>query len=490
MTLTKTFIALLSIFTFFFSPLCNCQNTFEFTIKDTLTDQVINDAVELEDGSFILLAHEVFPANHSKAHLLRLSRSGILIQSKTVVYMEKSSTFLQIIKLEPNLFVLSGITHIPDSNRMWLYEMDSLFNEVRSKIFPTGNYDFSYTCDLTVNNNNIICSGVVETSPTVFYRFIYKISPTFDSLQFRVFTEHISPFEIDLLVKSYNRGYYAIIPNFGPPANVVIADLDTSFAIKHIYGVPNDVSHYPEAKWINSATFILAVKKDIPQYPPESPYQRIEVMCLDTLGNLIHDHFIGTPDTVEWPGLRSRLDYIDTNVIYVGGTHNFCQASEFCPVNCWFSLNQMDSLLNVHWEHFYGGDANYTMYGIRATKDKGCLMFGSRYDLQATNPERDIYVIKVDQNGIVTGTGDQPDPKFHHAIVFPNPGKDYLIVESGSQIQGSEMIMYDMQGNQVFHKIIQSPHIEVNTRALPCGAYLWQIMNEEKVIEKGRWIKL
>ena len=60
MTLTKTFISLLSIFTFFFSHLCNCQNTFEFTIKDTLTDQVINDAVELEDGSFILLAHDVF----------------------------------------------------------------------------------------------------------------------------------------------------------------------------------------------------------------------------------------------------------------------------------------------------------------------------------------------------------------------------------------------------------------------------------------------
>ena len=47
MRLTTMSLLLLSILTFAFSTICASQNTFEFTIKDTLTDQLINDAVAL-----------------------------------------------------------------------------------------------------------------------------------------------------------------------------------------------------------------------------------------------------------------------------------------------------------------------------------------------------------------------------------------------------------------------------------------------------------
>ena len=227
------------------------------------------------------------------------------------------------------------------------------------------------------------------------------------------------------------------------------------------------------------------------RYAPNipSPIWSIGVLRVDTLANTKDEYYIGDADTNECPGLRSRIDFIDTNKIYVGGTHNFCQASEFCPVHCWFSLNQLDTALNVHWQHFYGGDANYTMYGIRATRDKGCLMFGSRYDLQSSTLQRDIYVIKVNQNGLVDGINDKTNPKIHDAIVYPNPGSGFLVVESGPQISGSQFRMTNIEGRQVIAKPIVERKTIIDTQPLSPGTYVWQIFFHNRIIETGKWIR-
>jgi hypothetical protein len=182
------------------------------------------------------------------------------------------------------------------------------------------------------------------------------------------------------------------------------------------------------------------------------------------------------------------LDFADTNKIYLGGTHNFCQSSEFCPVHCWFSLNQMDTTLNVNWEHFYGGDANYTLYGIRATKDKGCLMFGSRYDLQSTSQQRDIHAIKVNQDGLVIHEGIISE-KVKSASLYPNPGKDKIVIESGAQISGAEFIMSTIDGKKVISKCLSNRRIVLNTGFLPQATYLWQIQYKQQTVESGKWIK-
>ena len=462
------------------------QNTFEFTIKDTLTDQIVNDAVELSNGSFILVGQEVYPTDHMKAHLYRISSAGDLLDSMTLTYQGKSSGLIKIIQIEPDLFTLAGYVMINNKEVLWLYEMDSLFNEVRSVIMPMGLYNLYAVSDLLINNGRIFCAGTASVGFSN-YPFIYKISPSFDSLQLRVLTEHISGFPIDILVKHNNTGYYCFITGFGPPKTEVMVDLDTTFAIKNIIGVSNEDFNGTEARWINQSTIIYCSTHNSLQNPL---IQSIGVLCLDTLGIISRAYYVGEPDTIEWPGLRSRLDFIDTNTIYVGGTHNFYQYSEFGPVNCWFSLNKMDTALNVNWQHYYGGDANYTMYGIKATQDHGCLMFGSRYDFQGSNLERDIYVYKVDQNGLITGTDNKPNPKVHNVIVFPNPGTDFLMVETGPQFVGAKMIITDINGNQILTKVLNGSHINLNTQFFSSGTYPWQIIYKNKVIETGKWIKL
>jgi len=208
---------------------------------------------------------------------------------------------------------------------------------------------------------------------------------------------------------------------------------------------------------------------------------------MDTNYSLIHNNYIGEKDTLEWPGMDKNLDSFDTNSFYIGGTHNFC-IDEYCQTDCWFSLTNIDSLLTMRWQKFYGGDANYTLYGLRATRDGGCLLYGTIYNYTTQNNERDIYVIKVNKDGLLGGI-DNKSPIVHDAIVYPNPGSDHLIIESGPQIANAEFRMVSIEGKQVISKDLIERKMTLDTKNLTPGTYVWQVILDGKVVETGKWIK-
>lgn len=209
MRLSTLSLLLLSIITFAFSSICTSQNTFEFTIKDTLNDELINDAVELENGSYLLLGAEVNATYHMNAHLYRISPAGDLLDSTSLTYQGLSSSFLKIIQIEPNLFLLAGFA-ITSNNKqvLWLYEMDSLFTQIRSLIMPMGLFDLSEVSDLLISNNNILCAGndylIVETGPQIAGSCINLIDMNGKTLLNRIICdEHITIHTQTLPVGTY-----------------------------------------------------------------------------------------------------------------------------------------------------------------------------------------------------------------------------------------------------------------------------------------------
>jgi len=152
-------------------------------------------------------------------------------------------------------------------------------------------------------------------------------------------------------------------------------------------------------------------------------------------------------------------------------------------------LSNYDSLLNCRWTRFYGGDACYTFNSLDATSDGGCIIAGMYYDV--ANPENllDLFVVKVDSNGLFTGISDKPQMASAQAIVYPNPGQDYLVVQSGPQISGSVFMLFDANGCCVLETKLQSTTEQRDMTSLPSGVYIWRIVNKGKSIEDGKWIK-
>jgi len=64
-----------------------------------------------------------------------------------------------------------------------------------------------------------------------------------------------------------------------------------------------------------------------------------------------------------------------------------------------------------------------------ATNDGGCLMVGCRYDYETQDQERDIYIAKVNSDGLIVWTQEIPMGK-QVTTVFPNPGTNRLNIKN------------------------------------------------------------
>ncbi len=147
-------------------------------------------------------------------------------------------------------------------------------------------------------------------------------------------------------------------------------------------------------------------------------------------------------------------------------------------------------MLNIRWERFYGGDAYYVMTKLKATKDGGCIAIGDRYDYKnTTEEERDIYILKLNSEGLLTNTPEKPQIQMHEALVFPNPGTNYLKVRVAAQYPQSTFELYDINGNKILSKSITGKWGRVETTFLPRGSYVYKIYNQKGLYETGKWVK-
>ena len=479
--LTKITIAIL-----FFSNNLFCQDTFRITMKDPLTYEVIHDATELSDGSFILLCNQWAPS--VSVHLIRLSKTGKELASKVFSYNGLSCGLTSIAQLNQNQFVFGGYVIVDTIVKAWVYETDSLFNELNSRTF-TFNTNNMYSILVTISKSgNILCSGLIADPLQYNYAYLYELSPELDSIRYKLFSEYGAEQYPSILEKKYGEGYYFFLTGYHPTNSnycISILDLDNSFTINHINGVPLRLSNFSNSLWINNKDYITTGLKD---YSGPND-QCIGVISLDTNNVMLHDTIIGDHDTVEYPALQRLLDFVDPNSIFLGSNHNI-RWYEFLPGPGWFGLTNMDSLLNVRWQKFYGGGTtNFLLQGILATHDGGCLMFGTVYDTATQHNEQDVHIIKVNSDGLLGGLENKGSIIAHDAIVYPNPGSDCIIIQSGPQIKGAQFSMATIEGKNVLTSNLNDKKTELITTTLKPGSYIWRIIFNNNVVESGKWIK-
>ena len=479
---TNPFHLILTITFFLLYHASFSQNTFEYRLNDS-TDNVIMSALETTSGQYILNSLKIDKQGKRNVQLLKLDPSGTLTDTKIFDYQGKSCGFSQVLQLDPNLFLLTGYIEDGDTVKLWFWKMDSLFNEIQSRVIQLGKFNYSSARIKRDSDGNILCYGLVNDTLLAFYAFIYKLSENGDSLRFKVLTSHHAIGEFDLLEKPGHQGYIYVVCGFGAGGDIL--DLDTLFEIRRQHPVPNDILNFTDLRWISPKTFFQTGEK----INLSTGKRKIGVQVLDTNYAMIHVQFLGENDTTDyWPGLRRNLDFVDLNTTYIGGTANFVQWP-FAIVDCWYYLTRLDTTLNIRWEKFYGGDANYTLYGITATSDEGCLMFGTFYNNDPDVLKRDLYVVKVNKDGVLVSTDGNPSQIVKEAILFPNPGSEYCIALLGGQYQAATLRLYDMYGRIVLYREILNRQTQIELPGLAKGIYPYTFEREGKIIGSGKWIR-
>jgi len=342
------------------------------------------------------------------------------------------------------------------------------------------------------SSNIVIGAGLLTETPQWDLSLIFmEITNNGDSIISRYLTDGnpnttdiYSLMEINGQYKAFVNGYAHYVPYQGFSE---ILQLDSDFNLLGVHAAPYLIEEYMTAEKIDDFRYYLAGRA----YSTPTHYD-VGIAKLSITEDSIAYNHAGKPGTaIDYSGWQKCMSVANNNSIYTGGTGNDNGIFYNCyTTNKVMMLSNYDSLLNCRWTRFYGSDtACFTMSTLEATSDGGCIMGGMIYTPARPENLLDAVIIKVDSLGLFTEMPEISKVQVHEAIVYPNPGFDVINIQSGSQIAGSEFIMYDVSGKPVLNMTLNTTLMQMDVTRFTEGTYLWQIKHKGKIVDQGKWIK-
>ncbi|NQT76522.1 MAG: T9SS type A sorting domain-containing protein [Bacteroidetes bacterium] len=206
---------------------------------------------------------------------------------------------------------------------------------------------------------------------------------------------------------------------------------------------------------------------------------------LDTSFNIMYGRNFTDPDTNSRGAEIESVDYYYPGAIFIGGTH-YLQGITGQNPN-WFYLTRLNDTLGVEYEKYIGGDDYYWLTSVVATTDGGVLLAGTKETVGGIQLHRNGYIIKFDSTGCQTEIPEGSMVQVKEALVYPNPGNSFLTVRTANK--GCTLVLYNQLGYTVFEKRITSIISTYNVESLAAGTYYYSIIQNNKSIDSGTWIK-
>ncbi len=477
------------------------QQTFETLIRNS-KDQVIHDVLEDSGGNFLLIGRSISEdQNFNSSFLLKLDSSGCITSENYNITLDTVSTTLTNIFYINEHYYLIGAEKSTDTpvsemteNKISLIKLDNELQLISHSTFSIPeNRWFSYINSIVDSDTNFVLTGYVTRSDTRpegvvdknHDAFFYKISLQGDSLTSRFYTSDIPwHFSFDIIESTDKSKYYAFVCHF-----------------------PDDNYEYDSQRFTLSKNFDSIALEPIPiwMYDPNSPVYLNETDILLSgkgQGEYTYNHIIAIQNEAgeitnsnhlkkepyrEHPPMKNGISKFGDN-IYVGGNSNFDFGNPFwSSQDSWFHLVKVNFDLSMVWEKWFGGDAYYLMYNILATRDGGCIMVGNRYDDQTQNQEQDVYIVKVNGDGLIVWEREiSMNDRF--STIYPNPGSQ-LNIRLAMQHPKAQLQLFDQAGRLILQQQLHQTESTVETSHLPSGVYLYQLSAPTGLNESGKWVK-
>ncbi len=382
---------------------------------------------------------------------------------------------------------MQGLTKHVDSSlyNIWICCYDTNLNLISEKLYKTEfiNYSEFESNQITENLHAISINGFTNqnTQDIGIYMYNKYWELTKDTIYQTSTNEHIT----DISHSSNNDSFYLFGFGFSSYSPNQRLTIDFNLNINQIDTIPNDIRNSIDCEYLNDNCYVLGGKKIAYNDPNETNYLMIQKMTHEQ--EILNEAYFNHPQyTINHIGASNCVSKNDDAYLYLAGTSNM-GVSTYANVYSWIMLNKLDSELNLIWQKYYGGDCNYLLYDVQSTPDGGCIMTGTRYDWNTQYNERDIFVMKVDENGLITSVNGE-EFQVADAIVFPNPGTDILYIQSGFEVK--EFRMMDINGRMVLQQPIHSLTEGIEVNQLPAGTYLYQIIGRDGEVQHGKWVKI
>ena len=474
------------------------QNNFTLLIS---TDQYekFGDAVEDENGNYFFAGYrtELYsPEDHG--YLIKVNSNGDILKENTYALLDSAIVFHRIIILNDSLIVigLKGSVEIGHNDILTCMILDTNLNLIRyssNSILP--DYYMAGINSLISTSGHIVLTGIAIRKDNLDDEdiFLYEMTRDLDSIRCAVDQREYIQIGMELLedprnnfYKVFGHGYYpGTIPGYDE-----LITFDPDFNFVSVDTIAWQLYSQHTAVWLDDSTYLLTGHKVLPN-PTKRDIGIAKLTRDDELLNA--KHFGKDGDTVTYAGVNNNVDFVTRDNIYFGGTTNFIVNQWPWQTDpSWIILINLDSNLNVNWQRFYGGDAFYHLYGLLATQDGGCLMYAERYDANIQFEEYDVYILKVDTNGLLTSVYDIPNVAPDELAIYPNPATDQITAQfpGVSNIHQKTLEIYNSLGESVKSIFLQDKQDRqrVNVSDLPVGIYYVSLLSQAKRLATGKFV--
>ncbi len=461
--------------------------TFDF-ISTANETQIAVDALEKANGNYVFTVAKtdtIFFGHHS-VKFIELNNQGQYVKNN-VITSDTFSLYINRIFPKNQGYDCIGIKRniYTNAKYLWFITLDNNFNIIYEKATAVNfNLEEGSLLQARVDNdgNYIIIGSYVFPLAGAYTPFAIKIDALGNVLKSKSnynFYDAIS----DFLIRRDSVGYLCV--GFRYMA------LDTNFQIVYRKAVvPLSLDPEGSLMYLDDSTFI-EVGKQVLDLSTLIFERSIGVRTMNHQLIILDEGRIGKEnDTVDIPAFNKAIDFVTKDKIYCGGMSNIIPNQIYYPIGnniMYLALAQFDSVMNKNWQRFYGGDAYYIPYGILATSDGGCLMYGYRYDY---NMDRrgDFYVLKVDANGNAITSTAIPLENELITNIYPNPFVDYLKIETETY-ETLNFQLFNASGQIITQKLFYNT-LEINDlNDLPIGLYFYTITKNNRILKSGKILK-
>jgi hypothetical protein len=489
-------IAIISLM-FFLSLNMESQSSFEVLIS-TNWNEMIADAEEDDSGNFYLVGRKNEPdSNENCGYIIKVNSTGEIIHENIYCISDTSFTFEKIIRINNSIIVIASKGSSETNNRnlcKLIFDMNLNIIKI-SEQSPLSGYS-NISCQSLIYQDShfiLLCTAFPENDSQYPDIGFIELDENLDSIKCVVDHREYIQIGVDFLKNNDGSGY-KVFGHGNYPGTFTSYDelirFDSSFNFVSVDSIPWKIRNQISACRFDDSTYLLTGNKSVFN-PTRDDVGIIKLNNSDQL--LSTNHFGKVADTINHPAINNNVDFFNRNSIYLGGTSNFIPTHyPWQPEDSWIMLNYLDSNLNLNWQKFYGGDAFYLLWGLKATKDGGCLMYARRYDENTQFEEYDIYILKVDSNGLLTSTGDFPSIPVQQLAIFPNPSRDIISIRYPDIFgnDNKEIIIFNSLGNEVKH--ISATHNLTETRSdtsdLPVGLYFAVLKVGGQKVATGKFL--
>ena len=471
------------LFFIIFIPLVSfSQEGFEFIYEDSTSTACTSSFVDSENYIISLGSSRNTNTGIYDALILKYQNTSDIIVKKFnpdgahyafhFGYQKENGNYL--------LIGLTGLDMYPIES-LYFLEVTPELEQVQENYYtvPGGYPKVNIQDILKDDDNTVIISGVLYND---FYQklgiFVARINENGEVLKTTISTECKSDVGTELIKKKDGNGYLLLgtyqynLVSFDNDLNIVEY---LYYPVGQAFNTPVGMRRLPDG----NIMIVNMANQSVP-----GAYYDIRVRKVD-------NDFYTLKDTTFFDEGKNRvppysgLDYVDPDNIWVVSFHQTWKSSK----DEWERARVyiVDSDLNVKGAKYFAGDLDVALLSTKATEDGGCIITGY-VPKDGKSYDWNIYIRKLVLDDIYTSSEETPAPDDSDVLLFPNPVKDVLNVETYRK--GLSLSLFDENGrNVISRKSLNVPHTSFDIQQLKSGIYLYSVFYENKVIETGKIIK-